>query len=434
MPVCVLKLEDPLATLRKALELCGGLEKLRPGDRILLKPNIGVSEWMPPFGMVTTTALLEALVRLLHERGCRRISIGEGNVDVFGLTMRRGFRRLQIDRLARRYGVELLDLNRGPFRTVELDGHAVQIAQAAFEHDLLVNVPALKTHNQVKASLGFKNLKGVLSPASKIKFHGTRRLDHLIRLLNETVRPGLTVVDGTYALEKGPDTVLGDAHRMNLVVAGTDPFAVDVVAASLLGLDAAEVGYLKEYAGAHALPTDLDSIEVAGERDVRSLARKLPWKADVVDEIVTPAGAKGLTVPHPGETLCSRCYASLGYSMIALVGDHPGADFGGAAICCGKEATPGDADTVVLYGDCAARKNASAEGAHRIAGCPPPLLDSVFGLGKALRGTSGMFPSMPGRLIKLGGMKLGLHAGGLAKWKRYESEDFDWGHFRASRT
>ncbi|MGC4122724.1 MAG: DUF362 domain-containing protein [Myxococcales bacterium] len=290
-PVAVLQLADPLSTLRDALELCGGFERLRTTDRVLLKPNICVSEWMPPFGMVTTTALLEALVQLLAEHGCRSISIGEGPVDVFGLTMARGYRRHGIARLAKRFGVALVDLNRGPFRSVDLDGHTVQIARAVEEHDFLINVPALKTHNQVKVSLGFKNLKGVLSPASKTKFHGTRRLEHLIKRLNDVVRPQLTVLDGTYALERGPDTVLGDAYRTNLLVASTDAFAVDVVGATLLGIDPSEVGHLKEHADDHQRPLSVRDLELVGETDLGPLTRKLAWKADVVSE--NPRSGRG---------------------------------------------------------------------------------------------------------------------------------------------
>ena len=49
-----------------------------------------------------------------------------------------------IDTIARRYGVKLVDLNQGPFRQVDLDGLKVQIAEAAFENDFLINVPVLR--------------------------------------------------------------------------------------------------------------------------------------------------------------------------------------------------------------------------------------------------------------------------------------------------
>jgi hypothetical protein len=52
---------------------------------------------MPLYGLVTTTSLLEGLVQLLVEQGCHDISIGEGPVDVFGLSITRGCKRMGID-------------------------------------------------------------------------------------------------------------------------------------------------------------------------------------------------------------------------------------------------------------------------------------------------------------------------------------------------
>lgn len=435
MVVSVVKLGEPLESLRQAIELCGGFEGLGGDDKILIKPNICLSEWMPHYGMVTTTTLLETLVRLLVEHGCHNISIGEGPVDVLDLKIGKGYRRLGIDTVARRYGVKLLDFNRGPFRSVDLDGVKVQVAEAVFESDFLINMPVLKTHAQVKVSLGFKNLKGVLSPTSRIKFHGTNRLNHLIRLLGEAVRSNLTIIDGTYALEGGPDTALGNAHRTNLIVASRDAYACDVAGTMLMGIDPSEVGYLREFAEDHGLPIGATGIEVNGEKDPWSLVRKLDWRVDVAKELSAVAGTTGLSIPHPGETLCSRCYAVLGFAMLALATDNPGSDFGDAMICCGREPVPnGYARCVVLYGDCAAKGKRGPKDAFRVMGCPPDILNSMFVLWKALLSRPRALRIMPVRLARLAAMKVGIYTDHLPKWKRYQSAEFDPKHFRASRS
>lgn len=443
MAVSVVRLDEPLASLRRAIDLCAGWDGLGQGSRVFIKPNICLPRWMPLYGMVTTTSLLEALVRLLSERGCRDITLGEGPVDVFGTSIRQGYRRMGIDALARRYGVRLVDLNRGPFRPVDLDGTRVQVAEAAFESDFLVNVPALKTHNQVKVSLGFKNLKGFLSPASRVKLHGTNRLHHLVRLLAETVRPRLTVVDGTYALESGPDTALGRAHRMNVIVAGREALSCDAVGATLLGIDPSGVEHLREYAEAHGLPLTADRIEVRGETDLGALVRPLEWRVNVPEEL-SAMGITGLSVPHPGETLCSRCYAMLGYSLLALARDNRGADFGNAVICCGREARPdgvappgseaprgSEARAIILFGDCAVGAGRGVAGARCVKGCPPRVTDSMMALWRALLGRPRMLRVMPARMARLSAAKAGIFTDRLDKWRRYQSKEFDPGHFRA---
>jgi uncharacterized protein (DUF362 family) len=96
MVVPVVKLQEPLESLRKAIELCGGFEGLGRNDKVLIKPNICLSGWMPLYGLVITTSLLEGLAQLLVQQGCHDISIGEGPGDVFGLNVRKGYKRMGI--------------------------------------------------------------------------------------------------------------------------------------------------------------------------------------------------------------------------------------------------------------------------------------------------------------------------------------------------
>ncbi|MDM7999059.1 MAG: DUF362 domain-containing protein, partial [Dehalococcoidia bacterium] len=176
MVVSVVRLADPQESLRQAIARCDGFARLNRHGKVLLKPNIPTGFRLPPYGMTTTTSILEALVRLLIETGCRDIAIGEGSIEVLGFGTKQGYARTEIDKLAKRYGVKLIDLNEGPFRQVELGDFKIGIAEAVLDADFLINVPVLKTHGQTKVSLGFKNLKGCLSLASRLKFHKTKRL------------------------------------------------------------------------------------------------------------------------------------------------------------------------------------------------------------------------------------------------------------------
>jgi uncharacterized protein (DUF362 family) len=97
MVVSVVKLQEPLESLRQAIELCGGFEGLGRNDKVLIKPNICLSEGMPIYGLVTTTSLLESLGQLLVEWGCHDISIGEGPVDILALSIIGGCKRMGID-------------------------------------------------------------------------------------------------------------------------------------------------------------------------------------------------------------------------------------------------------------------------------------------------------------------------------------------------
>jgi uncharacterized protein (DUF362 family) len=433
MTVSVVRLQHPLESLRRAVMLCDGFAQLRENHRVLLKPNIPFCFNMPPYGMVTTTTILDGLSRLLIEHGCTDISIGEGTVELLGSNTLKGYKWTHIDRLARRYGLRLVDLNKGPFQKVDLGGIAVQVSTAAFETDFLINIPVLKTHSQTKVSLGFKNLKGFLSPSSKIKFHGTGRLNELICRLNEVIRVDLTVIDGTYVLEKGPDTVLGTAYRKDLILASRDAFACDVVGASIMGIDPSEVRSLREYAIAHGRSLDLEAIQVRGETNLAPFIETLDWKPDVASELLAPAGIGGLSVPYPGESLCSRCYVTLGLALLALIGDNPRTHFEDAMICCGKDvkAQPW-AKRILLYGDCAIKNNSSISRASRVEGCPPTINRSLIALWETSLSKPRLLKTIPLRMLKQAGARAGLYSDKLPKWRKYKSGDFDRNHFSAA--
>ena len=318
MTVSIVRFDGSLDSLRKAIELCDGFGKLSGNDRVLLKPNITFSaDILPPYGMVTTSRIVEGVIQLLLEHGCRDISIGEGAISgVLFSNTRAGYRQTGIDRVARKYGVKMIDLNEGPFQDIALGKVRAQVSSAALETDFLINIPVLKTHAQTRVSLGFKNLKGCLSMASKKRFH-TSQLDHMICLLNEAIESDLTIIDGTYIMERGPDTLLGTAHRKDVIIASPDIFACDVVGATILGIDPSQVGYLREFAEAHDRSLNIGSIQIAGE-GIGGLKEKLEWKPDVERELFAPAGITGLSVPYPGETLCSGCYATLVFALLAF--------------------------------------------------------------------------------------------------------------------
>jgi uncharacterized protein (DUF362 family) len=434
MVVSIVRVVDPLESLRQAIALCDGFAALDRHAKVVLKPNLSVGFNLPPYGMTTTTSILEGLLQLLIEQGCSDITIAEGSIEVLGFGTRKAYARSQIDKLARKYGVRLIDLDQGPFREVDLGGVHVQIAETALQADFLINVPVLKTHGLTKVSLGFKNLKGCLSPRSKTKFHATNRLNLLICLLNDVVKSHLTVIDGTYVLENGPDTLLGTAHRKDVYIASRDGFACDVVGSWILGIDVAEVGYLCEYAEAHGRTLNMEDIHTAGESNLIGLRERLEWRPDVVKELLTPAGITGVSIPHPGDTLCCRCYTNLGLALVALAEDNGNRDCGDAVIHCGKALTPDEhGGKTLVYGTCATKiRRLGTRQSTFVKGCPPRLRDTLPAFFVQLLGWRRALTVMPPALLRLAGAKMGVYNYSLPKWKAYESELFSKRHFQVS--
>jgi len=89
-------------------------------------------------------------------------------------------------------------------------------------------------------------------------------MNHNLVALARKTRPHLAVVDGFLGMHReGPRH--GTPIRLGTVIAGTDPVAVDAVAAAVMGFDPRQVGFLV-YAGLAGLgETDLERITVVGD-------------------------------------------------------------------------------------------------------------------------------------------------------------------------
>jgi uncharacterized protein (DUF362 family) len=434
MTVSLVKFDGSLDSLRKAIELCDGFERLNKHDRVLIKPNNCFRHRiMPPYGMVTTSWIIDGVVRLLLEYGCKDISIGEGAIigifDELDPYTKRGFKGTGIEKIAKKYGIKLVDFNEGAFNELDLGGVKVQVSKAALDTDFLINVPVLKTHFQTKVSLGFKNLKGCLSKDSKRRFHISKRLDTLICLLNEAIKSNLVIIDGVYMLEKGPETLAGVAHRKDLIIASSDAFECDVVGATILGIDPAQVDYLREFASRHNRSFDISAIQIKGE-NIESLKEQLEWRFEPDQELLTPAKITGLSAPYPGQSLCSACGATLALALSVFGKDNPRMDFGGAALYYGLGLKPErDAKKVLLYGDCAIRSNKGLQNAIKVEGCPPTLTKTLLALMKALLSKPRMFRMLLLRAVKLIGIRLGVYHEIFPRWERYRAKEFDKTHF-----
>jgi len=106
MTVALIKKSDHPNALEAAIEMCDGFKQLKPEHKVLIKPNLvigGRRGIFPPFGRVTTSALMEKLVRLLIDKGCRDITIGEGTglVKEIDSNTPSAFKFAGMDRIAR---------------------------------------------------------------------------------------------------------------------------------------------------------------------------------------------------------------------------------------------------------------------------------------------------------------------------------------------
>lgn len=256
--VAIVKGTNPQDMTVKALETINADKALSKEKPILIKPNY-INTRHPSTGITTDSRVIEGVVKFLKQHNAEEIIIGEGSG--FGNT----FEALQVagvDAVAERWHVKLVDLNKDELVEVHppnpLALKKVKIAKTALE-STIVSVPKLKPHRLARVTLSLKNMMGAVTPKGSIH----RPVSEKIVDLASIIKPSVAVIDGIIAGE-GHETS-GNPVEMNLVIAGTDPVAVDAVGAAVMSIPPESVKHLR-LAGERGLGTcNLKEITVLGE-------------------------------------------------------------------------------------------------------------------------------------------------------------------------
>ncbi|MGE5141130.1 MAG: DUF362 domain-containing protein, partial [Rudaea sp.] len=236
---------DPAASTRAAIAALGGMGRfVRSGQDVIVKPNICVDYHPPEYAVTTNPVVVGTLVSLCLAAGAARVRVMD---TPLGGTAVSAYAVSGIAAAVRAAGGEMQVMRPDRFISTAIpagrDLSEWPVYQDAFETDVLINVPIAKQHSLARLSLGCKNLLGLVGTANRIHLNlGQRVAD-----LTSVIRPTLTVVDAVRILvAHGPTGgSLNDVKQTNTVIASHDPVTADAFAASLFGLDGAEVEYIK---------------------------------------------------------------------------------------------------------------------------------------------------------------------------------------------
>lgn len=256
--VAIVRGTTPSDMTVKALEMVDAHEFLPDERPILIKPNY-INARHPSTGITTDSRVIEGVVKFLRQHNAKEIIIGEGSgfADTF-----KAFRVAGVDTVAGRWRVKLVDLNKDEFIEVSppnpLALKKIRIAKTALE-STIISVPKLKPHRLARVTLSLKNMMGAVAPKGVMHSHLSQKIVDLVSV----IKPRVAVIDGVIAGE-GHETS-GNPVEMNLVIAGTDPVAVDAVGAAVMGIPPASVKHLR-LAEERGLGTcRLERIEIVGE-------------------------------------------------------------------------------------------------------------------------------------------------------------------------
>ena len=271
--------------LAEALRLLGGLAQVvKRDEQVLVKPNL-LAAARPEEHATTHPELVAGVIRQVLQAGGRPF-IAES--PAFG-SLRSVAETAGVGAVARAYRVPLVELDRSvhlPLKSPLSDRWLVgdpRVIQA----DVIVNLPKLKAHGQARLTGAVKNLYGCVPGKRKVWWHvqAHHDLGRFSEMLVENVRAvqsALTVVDAVVAMEgQGPRR--GTPRPLGLLVAGSDPVAVDAVLCELVGLPADRYEILQAAARRGVGTPALGAIRLVGESLDRVRVTDFSWPSALHD-------------------------------------------------------------------------------------------------------------------------------------------------------
>jgi uncharacterized protein (DUF362 family) len=218
------------------------------GRSILLKPNL--VEFEPASSINTHPMLVHAAFEAFRAMGAATVRIAEGpghRRNTLDLAEAAGYFRIVPD-----FEDRFVDLNLDEVTRVRPTAQFSRIKKlylpnSALRADLLVSMPKMKTHHWVGATLSMKNLFGVVPsgiygwPKNVLHWAG---IEESIADLHAAFPRQFAIVDGIVGME-GNGPIQGAAKHAGVLVAGSDPVAVDATCCRIMKIDPMQIRYLQ---------------------------------------------------------------------------------------------------------------------------------------------------------------------------------------------
>lgn len=241
-PVCLTRaysydLTELRQHLKTVLEPLGGIETfVKPGDRVLLKPNL-LTGARPTKECTTNPAIVYGVTRLVQEAGGKPfLADSPAFGSALGVAKANGLLPL-----AEELGLPIVEMKGQRYLSHSEDFEHLRLSKEAMEADVVINLPKVKSHMQLTVTLGVKNLFGCVPGKMKAWWHmeAGKDVQRFGTMLVETARmidPDLTIVDGIIGHEgNGPSG--GEPRELGVLGAARDVFALDRAMVDILQVD-----------------------------------------------------------------------------------------------------------------------------------------------------------------------------------------------------
>ncbi len=230
--------ESTYSLVRKAVELAGGMDFIKKGDTVLIKPNLNTGD--PPPASTDPEVVYE-VIRMVKEKDPSRVIVGDRSS--FWSNTLSCMKQNGLYDVIQQAGAEVFPFEDDEWVSVRPADAAnwkngFKIPKIVEEADHIISIPVLKTHSIATFSMAIKNWVGIISPKDRsIGLHLFNQKEpvfgNMIAEIHLARKPSFIVTDCTKAfVEEGPSK--GKVAEPGIVYATSDIVANDIVGLSLL--------------------------------------------------------------------------------------------------------------------------------------------------------------------------------------------------------
>jgi len=335
-------------------------EYITEGCSVVIKPNLVIKR-RPEEATTTHPEVVAAVIRAVRRRGAGSVTIAESSGGLYNkAAMTAIYQTCGITDICAREGAEL---NTSDFTSVALTCpdalmcHQFGVITPIVNADVFINIGKLKTHCMTGLSGAVKNLFGSMPGLSKPEMHcqypEKSDFQQMLVDLCTLVRPQLSFLDAIECMEgDGPSG--GTPRFMGAVIGARNPFALDIVACSLINMNPTKVFMLRHGMDRGLCPADISEVELTGSidrlvvKDFRHPRSKNTDFLDFLPKFLRPLGQKceGFLSPRPVIKRkkcvgCGKCAESCPQHTIEIVNKKAEIDYSKCIKCyCCHEMCP----------------------------------------------------------------------------------------------
>ena len=250
--LCVVK-GPPGAAVRVAVDLLGGMKSfVKPGDRVVIKPNMSFPNGLK-MGTTTHPEVVRELVAMCKEAGASKIQVLDHTLRGPEISTR------EIKEACAIFNEDIVTAvqdyqyyQRTKISDSWFGFNKTDIIKDVLAADVLIAAPVAKHHHATDVSLSMKGMMGLIY--DRWEMHQTG-LNSAIVKLAAFLRPDLVVIDASRVLSTHGPNGPGKVLPMNMVIASNDMVAADAQAVKMF-----------EWGGKRKKPKKVDHINLAYEK------------------------------------------------------------------------------------------------------------------------------------------------------------------------